>query len=240
MAQKVFTRIEKKFRLTAEQYTEMLDFLHEHMRTDQFGRHTICSLYYDSPDDRMIINSVQKPVYKEKLRLRSYGIPQDDSRVFVEIKKKYNGVVNKRRIEMEYARAIDFLAGKYIPEQHPQIEKEIEWVMKFYEPVPKCMVAYDRIALFSDEHPDLRVTFDENIRCRGDELDLRLGSHGEHLLPDGEVIMEIKAAGAMPMWLVRKLSEMKIFKTSFSKYGTFYLRNIKKPEDGSNVQQYSR
>ena len=226
MAQKVFTRIEKKFRLTAGQYKELYAFLLERMQPDQFGRHTICSLYYDSPDDRMIINSVQKPVYKEKLRLRSYSVPQDDSKVFVEIKKKYNGVVNKRRIEMEYAKALEFLAGNHIPETPSQIEKEIAWVLKFYKPVPKCIVSYDRIALLCSEHPDLRVTFDENIRCRDTELDLRLGTHGEHLLPEGERIMEIKADGGMPLWFVRKLSEMKVFKMSFSKYGTYYLKKF--------------
>ena len=230
MAQKVFTRIEKKFILTPQQYAELSQFLLQRMKTDQFGRHTICSLYYDSPDDRMITSSVQKPAYKEKLRLRSYGVPQDDSHVFVEIKKKYNGVVNKRRIEMEYCKAIDFLAGKYVPEKHPQIEKEIEWVLQYYKPVPKCIVAYDRIALTCDEHPDLRITFDENVRCRGDELDLRLGAHGELLLPEGHCIMEIKADGAMPMWLVRKLSEMQVFKTSFSKYGTYFMRKFNKTE----------
>jgi len=230
VAQKVFTRIEKKFMLTSEQYAELSQFLLQRMHPDQFGRHTICSLYYDSPDDRMIINSVQKPAYKEKLRLRSYGIPQDDSPVFVEIKKKYNGVVNKRRIEMQYAKAVEFLAGKFVPDQHPQIEKEIEWVLRFYTPVPKCIVAYDRIAYVCDEHPDLRVTFDESIRCRDTELDLRLGTHGELLLPDGECIMEIKADGAIPLWFVRKLSEMKIYKTSFSKYGTYYLRKLKERE----------
>lgn len=227
MAQKVFTRIEKKYLLTAEQYAEFSQFLREHMQPDQFGLHTICSLYYDSPDDRMITASVQKPAYKEKLRLRSYGVPQDDSMVFVEIKKKYDGVVNKRRIEMPYAEAVSFLAGELVPDKHPQIEKEIEWALSFYKPVPKCVVAYDRIAFFSEEQPDLRVTFDEKVRCRGDQLDLRLGSHGQLLLPEGySCIMEIKAAGAMPLWLVRKLSEMKLYKTSFSKYGTFFLNQF--------------
>ncbi len=228
MAQKVFTRIEKKYRLTAAQQEELSAFLQDYMRPDQFGLHTICSIYYDSPDNRMITASVQKPPYKEKLRLRSYGTPQDDSRVFVEIKKKYEGVVNKRRIEMPYAEAVKFLAGELVPEKHPQIEKEIEWVLRFYQPVPKCIVAYDRVALFCESQPDLRITFDHNIRCRDHDLDLRLGSDGEHLLPEGECIMEVKAAGAMPLWLCRKLSEMKLYKTSFSKYGTFFLNKFAK------------
>jgi len=231
VAQKVFNRIEKKFRLSPGQHGELSEFLAERMKPDQYGKHTICSLYYDSPDDRMITNSVQKPAYKEKLRLRSYGIPQDDSHVFVEIKKKCNGVVNKRRLEMEYSNAVEFLAGRHVPDKHTQIEKEIEWLLRYYEPVPKCIVAYDRIALISDEHHDLRITFDENVRCRDYDLDLRLGDYGEPLMSEGEYLMEVKADGAMPLWLVRKLSEMKIFKTSYSKYGTFFLKKFEKTEE---------
>ena len=226
----IFERREKKYLLDGTAKARLLALAGNRLTEDAYPRETIASLYLDTPDRRVIRASIDASNYKEKLRLRSYGIPQDDSPVFVEIKKKYNGVVNKRRIEMQYAKAVEFLAGKFVPDQHPQIEKEIEWVLRFYTPVPKCIVAYDRIAYVCDEHPDLRVTFDESIRCRDTELDLRLGTHGELLLPDGECIMEIKADGAIPLWFVRKLSEMKIYKTSFSKYGTYYLRKLKERE----------
>lgn len=231
MAQRVFTRIEKKFVLSPQQYGELSQFLLEYMTPDRFGQHTICSLYYDSPDDQMISNSVQKPEYKEKLRLRSYGVPQDDTPVFAEIKKKYSGVVNKRRMKLNYAQALDFFAGRYTPPEQSQIQHELEWAIRYYKPIPKCMVAYDRIALVCPECPDLRITFDENVRCRDSQLDLRLGDHGERLLETGWCIMEVKAAGAIPLWLVRKLSEMKVYKTSFSKYGTYFLRKFQHTEE---------
>lgn len=228
MAKTVFERTEKKYRLNAVQYEAVLAGMLEHMRVDAYGETTICSIYYDDHSDRMIRASIQKPVYKEKIRVRSYGVPDSDTTVFVELKKKFSGVVYKRRVGMKLTEAESYLAGGEPPGESTQIIREISWVRDFYRPVPRACIAYDRIALECPEEPRLRVTFDRNIRARSDRLSLACGADGECLLPDGERIMEIKVPGAMPLWMCDLLTRNHIYPTSFSKYGTYYQELIAK------------
>ena len=224
MAKTVFQRTEKKYRLDAKQYEAVLAGLPEHMHVDNYGSTTICSVYYDDQCDRMIRASIQRPVYKEKLRVRSYGIPGQDSIVYIELKKKFKGVVYKRRAGMTLREAEAFLAGGQPPGEPTQIIREITWVRDFYKPSPRAFIAYDRIALVSESEPQLRITFDSDIRARSGNLSLSAGDHGVRLLPEGERIMEIKAPGAMPLWLCSLLGDLNIYPTRFSKYGTYYLR----------------
>ena len=231
MAKTVFERTEKKYRLTAEQYEAVLAGMLEHMRVDSYGETTICSVYYDDHCDRMIRTSIQKPVYKEKIRLRAYGIPDSDTTVYVELKKKFKGVVYKRRVGMKLSEAESYLAGGEPPGESTQILREISWVRDFYKPVPRAYIAYDRIALECPEEPRLRVTFDSRIRARSDDLSLACGDRGELLLPEGERIMEIKVPGAMPMWMCDLLTRSHVYPTSFSKYGTYYQSLIAKEKN---------
>ncbi len=231
MAKTVFERTEKKYRLTAAQYETVLAGMLEHMRVDAYGETTICSVYYDDHCDRMIRASIQKPIYKEKIRLRSYGIPDSDTTVFVELKKKFKGVVYKRRVGMKLSDAERYLAGEAPPGESTQIIREISWVRDFYKPVPRAYIAYDRIALDHPDEPRLRVTFDSNIRARSDDLTLACGDRGEPLLPEGERIMEIKVPGAMPLWMCDLLTQNQIYPTSFSKYGTYYQKLIAKEQN---------
>ena len=162
-------------------------------------------------------------MYKEKLRLRSYGIPGDEDTVFLEIKKKFDGVVYKRRISMKLCEARDYLAGKAAPGgKDEQILREIDWFRSYYQPVPKVYLAYDRVACFGTEDPELRITFDQNIRYRTDALDLAAGDRGDLIIEPGEVLMELKIAGSMPLWLSHILNELAIYPASFSKYGVCY------------------
>lgn len=232
MAKTVFERTEKKYRLSAEQYDKVLAGMLEHMQVDSYGLTTICSVYYDDHCDRLIRTSIQKPVYKEKLRLRAYGIPDMDTTVYVELKKKFKGVVYKRRAGMKLKDAESYLSGGEPPGGNTQILSEITWVRDFYKPQPRAYIAYDRIALECPEDPRLRVTFDSNIRARSDDLSLAYGDRGEPLLNEGERIMEIKAPGAMPLWLCDLLSGCGVYPTSFSKYGTYYQRLISKKAEG--------
>lgn len=229
----VFERTEKKYRLDTQRYERVLATLLGRMRIDGYGLSTVCSLYYDDESDRMIRASLQRPVYKEKLRLRSYGVPTDGSEVFVELKKKLNGVVYKRRAAMPLAQARAFLNDGAPPDRESQIVREIDWVRTFYKPTPKVFIASDRIALESDEAPTLRVTFDSRIRARGYDLDLSLGDGGEPIISPDEYIMEIKTHGAMPLWLCSLLGENRVYPTSFSKYGTFYTNRMLKEKTES-------
>lgn len=172
-----FERYEKKYRLTAAQQRMVLEGMRPYMKKDAYGAYTICNIYYDTDDWRLIRASLEKPVYKEKLRVRSYGVPDGDGKVFVELKKKYDGVVYKRRVTMGAGEAAPFLAGD-IPNAHGQIGQEILWFQRFYQARPRVFIAYDRLAFAGIDDPELRITFDTNLRWRNTALDLRLGDDG--------------------------------------------------------------
>lgn len=221
-----FQRFEKKYLLAQTQYAALLNRMSPYMQPDEYGRYTICNIYYDTDNYQLIRASLEKPVYKEKLRMRSYGVPGDGDPVFVELKKKYHGEVYKRRAVMEAAEAVDYLAGTARPRQEGQICHEIDWFLASYHPTPKAFIAYDREALAGRDNPDLRITFDTNLRWRNSDLDLRCRDHGELLLPREQILMEIKIPGASPVWLSHLLSELKVFPVSFSKYGTCYRQHL--------------
>ena len=227
--QRCFQRYEKKYLLNLEQYQKIRAGLAPYMEADEHGRYTICNLYYDTPDFQLIRASLDKPVYKEKLRMRSYGVPADGDSVFVELKKKYKGVVYKRRTALEAGEALDYLAGRCSPRAKDQICREIDWFLGRYHPVPQVFIAYDREALAGLEDRVLRVTFDIDLRWRDTALDLRSGDGGERITSRDQILMEIKIPGSAPVWLSRLLSENSVFPTSFSKYGVCYRENLMWP-----------
>lgn len=222
----IFKRVEKKYLLTDAERKALLEKISPMLVPDKYGHSTISSLYLDTPDFRIIRASIEAKecghAYKEKLRLRTYGTPSEDSKTFLEIKKKYKGVVYKRRVALTLAEAMDYINGGAKPPDS-QIMREIDYAMCFYEhPKPSVIVSYERDAFFVRDLPALRITLDQSVRYRADELDLTLGDHGNILLPEGFTLMEIKTDGAMPLWLSDALDECKIFPISYSKYGTAY------------------
>ena len=222
----IFKRIEKKYLLSEAQYGTLFQRIGAHLRPDEFGRSTVLSLYLDTPDRRIIRNSIEAADYKEKLRLRSYGTARADSTVFLELKKKYGGVVYKRRAAMTLREAERYLRMGIKPYES-QIMSELDWAMRLYgRPKAAMLIACEREAWFDEAHPDLRLTFDRNIRCRENELRLDRGSAGTPLLPKDTVLLEIKTAGAMPLWLADALDAESILPGSFSKYGEAYLRTL--------------
>lgn len=220
----VFQRIEVKYLLSDRQYTELLKRLENMAAIDSYGKTSILNIYFDTPDFKLIERSLEKPVYKEKLRLRTYGIATDETNAFIEIKKKYKGVVYKRRINMPYKEAMDYLTRDKELKERSQISDEIDYFKHFYKGLkPAMAISYDRIAMAGIEDPDLRITFDENIRWRTENLSLSEGNVGKDILLPGQHLMELKIAGAMSMELARILDELNIRKTSFSKYGRGYM-----------------
>lgn len=220
--QTVFKRTEKKYIITLNQRKQLLELISSQICSDKFGESTVRSLYFDTDDFRLIRNSIDKPVYKEKLRLRSYSTPKADSNVFLELKKKYKGVVYKRRETLKYSEAMNYLNTRSKPID-TQIMKEIDWTMNYYNGLkPKMFIAYDRTAFYSKEDSNLRITFDKNVRFRNYDLELGKGSYGNLILDSGLFIMEIKILNSMPLWLSNALTKLKIYPSSFSKYGTAY------------------
>ena len=227
MYQAVFQRYELKYMLTKEQKERILELLEPHMRLDSYGRTTIQNIYFDTEDYRLIRRSIEKPVYKEKLRMRSYGEQTSDSKVFVELKKKYQKVVYKRRLSMREEKAMQWLKRESACEMDSQIAKEIDYFLEYYENLkPVLYLAYEREAYKCKEDNDFRVTFDENIICRQEEMRFEAKADGIPVLGEGKVLMEIKCSGGIPLWMTEILSKERIYKTSFSKYGTAYQKII--------------
>ena len=220
----VFQRIEVKYLLDDMQYTELRKRLEGMAEVDSYGKTSILNIYFDTPDYKLIERSLEKPIYKEKLRLRTYGVANDDTNAFIEIKKKYKGVVYKRRISMPYKKAMEYLVDGKRPEERSQISDEIDYFLKYYKGIrPAMAISYDRIAMAGTTDPDLRITFDTNIRWRTDKLSLSEGNVGKDILLPGQHLMELKIAGAMSIELAKILDELNIRKTSFSKYGKGYV-----------------
>ena len=223
----IFKRYELKYLLTHAQRDAVLAGIAPYMQLDGYGRTTIRNIYFDTEDYRLIRRSIEKPAYKEKLRVRSYRLVGSDDTVFVELKKKYDGVVYKRRIALAESVATDWLLGRTESPCDTQISREIDYFMSFYGSLrPAMFLSYEREAFYERAGGDFRVTFDDNILCRRTDLSLQCQPSGHSILPPNTVLMEIKCSGAIPLWMVKILSSENIYKTSFSKYGRAYIDTV--------------
>lgn len=235
MAIEVFNRFEKKYRISDELFRIIKPQLEEYMEVDEHSRngefYTICNLYYDTVNNDLIRKSIEKPVYKEKLRVRSYGEAGLSDMVFVEIKKKFGGCVNKRRTSMTLGEAYHYLeTGQKPKAKNPlneQIQREIDYLLYRYPTLqPALYLSYERNALFGIEDRSFRITFDNNLLTRRYDLGLEYGIYGEPLLPQDQWIMEVKVNRAAPLWFAELLSRYRIYPTSFSKYGMEFQKTL--------------
>ena len=218
----IFKRFEKKYLLTKDQYERLLEKLQGKILEDAYPHYRIYSLYFDDDSYSSIRKSIERPKYKEKLRLRSYGVPKQDKELFLELKKKFQGVVYKRRMSLSYKEAEDYLFRNISPKEDSQIFQEIDYSRKKEALKPKVMIRYDRDAFMGKEDSEFRITFDQNIRGYTLKGSLDREEEGFPLLHKGEVLMEVKSSGALPLWFSQILSEEAIFMGNFSKYGNFY------------------
>lgn len=248
-AGKVFRRLEKKYLISATQKKKLLKICGDNLENNKFFQSTICNLYYDTKDDDLIIKSIDKPEFKEKVRVRSYNIPTENDCIFFEIKTKHKEgkqkIGDKRRFQLCLKDYHDFLDGKAslaeIAERKiektndVQIAREIDYMIKYLKLIPKIFIACERESYDGKKEKDLRVTFDANLRYRMDNLTFESGAEGKKFFHDKQnIILEIKASGGMPLWLVSALNELKIYPQSFSKYGKVY----KQMKGKKNVQHY--
>ena len=235
MAINTFARKEIKFLLSMEQYHGLMEVIPQYMNPDKFcvggKEYGIYNIYYDTPDDFLIRESLSKPYYKEKLRLRSYYSPAaPDDTVFLEIKKKIGGIVTKRRVSMTLDESFDYLENRVKPQStkyiNEQVFRELDAFLDHYPIQPKQYISYQREAFFGKDNSDFRLTFDRKLTERRYDLSLDQESYGNYIIGADQRLMEVKVSDAIPDWLVQKLSEYKIFKTSFSKYGRAYMNFV--------------
>lgn len=232
MAIKSFKRYEKKFLLTQKQYESLIPRLLDYMEPDQYcldgNNYSIYNIYYDTVHSDVIRHSISKPYYKEKLRLRSYRIPTDPTdKVFLELKKKINGIVNKRRVVLTLEEANLFISQGIRPKakdyMSEQVINEIAYYLSHEKVQASVYIGYTRKAFFSKEDSDFRLTFDSQILTRREDLTLEDGYFGENILEENQYLMEVKILGAMPVWFTKILSELEIYNTHFSKYGQEFM-----------------
>lgn len=221
MYDKIFRRVEIKYVLDEEQYQRIQTKISSFVEKDKYYYSTIGNLYFDTANDDLILKSIEKPEFKEKLRVRCYGVPDENSEVFFELKNKYKGIVGKRRNVMTLKDFYKYLeTGAY--DENDQIMKELVYHVNYYKAYPKIYIAYDRYSYKGKNDENFRITFDSNLRSRRDDLRLDYGSDGELYFDTPHYIMEVKSLGSMPLWFTKILSEEKIYKVSFSKYGDIY------------------
>ncbi len=224
-AQEVFRRREVKYILTPEKYTELLTSLQNDLEKDRFYKGTNCSVYFDNEKHYLAVHTLEKPLYKEKFRVRSYNVPKSlDDTVYLEIKKKFDGLGNKRRIAIKLKDFYHYLETGQLATNNPQIQSELDYCFKLYNLKPSLYLAYDRLSYCGKNDPDFRVTFDHNVRSRTTDLRLESGDHGEKYFQNNEIVMEVKAQESFPLWFVRTLSQLKIYPTSFTKFGRVSLK----------------
>ena len=220
MYENVFQRVEQKYILSKEQRDNLLEKINEYVEKDPYFESKICNIYFDNNENDLMVNSLEKPEFKAKVRLRSYDVPNMDSQVFLEVKDKYKGVVGKRRIKLSLKEFYDYYENGLVKDN--QIMKELNYYFKMFDLKPFIFLAYDRNSYYEKGNRNLRITLDSNLRSRYNDLRLELGDNGKKYFDEDIYVMEIKVMNAIPLWLTRILSELKIYPTSFSKVGSIY------------------
>ncbi len=223
----IFKRVEQKYVLSEDNYNSLMKLIGNHLSKDEYYKSNICNIYFDTDNFDLIINSLEKGYYKEKVRLRSYSVPKLEDKVYFEIKSKLDGVVYKRRVTLSLKDYYKYLDGKLPKSSNDQIMMELDYVINKYNLKPKYFIAYDRLSYYDKDDESFRITFDENIRSRKDDLRLEYGDSGKLYFNDKKYIMELKCSKGLPMWFISALSTLKIYPNSFSKYGNIYKNSLK-------------
>ena len=231
----IFKRYEAKYLITDAQAAQLLTVFSQHMTKGQFDTYLVQNLYYDTENWDVVRRSITKPVYKEKMRLRCYGLPERESKLFLELKKKYKGIVYKRRIgfpneKLSACGVQDLVAG-----ESSQISRELTSYLQTHPVYERMYISHTRHALAGRADTGLRITFDTDLRYRLEDLVFEKPNTGTSILPPGQIIMEIKTPGGMPLWLTRTLSAHKVYPTSFSKYGRCYTDYIQRQRERGQI-----
>ena len=235
--QSIFKRYEKKYLITPEQGAALRDICSQHMRPDKYGEYLVQNVYFDTENWDVIRFSLGKPLFKEKLRLRCYDVSHEESHLFLELKKKYKGVVYKRRLAIPMKSLFGKDVRDIVADGSSQISREIDFYLRANAVREKIYISYRRTAFAGVKDNGLRVTFDADLAFRLDCLDFSYPCSGHSIIPDGKMLMEIKTLGGIPLWMTHALCENKIYPTAFSKYGACYKDHILKQGETEPEQQ---
>ena len=227
MIKNVFQRIEQKYLLTKQQYLNLQNIINKYFEKDNYYQSKIYNLYFDNNNNDIIINSLEKPIYKSKIRLRSYKEIKKDSEVFLEIKKKYNGIVYKRRLSLTYQEWNNYYTKNIFPNHDTQIMKEIDYEIKSFNLKPTIFVAYDRLSYYCKDDKNFRITFDTNLRSRSTNLKLKDSKENKDYFNEEIYIMEAKTIYGLPLWFTNLLTKNNVYPCSFSKVGNIYANETK-------------
>ena len=223
MYDNIFKRVEQKYIINKKEKEELFKRIDNYIEKDDYYESKINNIYFDNDNNELLIESLEKPDFKLKVRLRSYDIPNNNDYVFLEIKDKVNGIVGKRRIKLTLEEFNNYISNKEI--KNTQIMHELDYYFKLFNLKPSMFIAYDRLSYKEKNNKNLRITIDSNLRSRNNNLKLELGDYGKKYFDSETYIMEIKTLDSIPMWLVKSLSELKIYPVSFSKIGSIYIKN---------------
>jgi len=227
----IFIRDERKYLISSSKGAVLQALLNKHMEIDHSGEYLVQNIYFDNENWDVIRESMEKPFYKEKLRLRYYNQFNSASTGYLELKKKFDGIVYKRRIAFALNKIKTGSVCEIVLEDNSQISREIGYFIQNKSVSEKIHVAYKRIAFNGIEEKDFRVTFDRDVNFHIVRPDTAFSGrpcfnfhsdYSRQVLNQNQIIMEIKAAGAVPLWFSKTLSELKIFPASFSKVGICY------------------
>ncbi|MBQ2658233.1 MAG: polyphosphate polymerase domain-containing protein [Erysipelotrichaceae bacterium] len=218
-----FQRNEKKYLLNRSQYEGILEDLKPYVEKDKFYEAKIRSIYYDTDSYELIRRSIERPEYKEKLRIRSYDEADPEDTVYVELKKKYDGTVYKRRTRAVCGQLLKDISKAEFKDT--QVGKEISYALSFYRNLkPAVYIGCTRTS-YKAKNRDLRITFDQDISYRMKNLSLHSGSSDKRVTD--KIVMEIKVKDAYPLWLCEILDKNQAYPQRFSKAGTAFLQEIK-------------
>ena len=232
----VFNRVEQKYVLNEYEYKKLFKKIESHLKKDYYYQSNICNLYFDNQNNDFIVNSLEKPIFKEKIRLRSYSVPNREDIVYLELKGKMEGVVFKRRLDIKLNDFYKYMNTGIINSKYDnQIMHEIDYIIKKFNLKPKIFIGYNRLSYYDKDNPNFRLTFDFNLRSRSEDLRLEYGDYG-NLVNKNQYIMEVKSLGSIPLWFTKILSDLKIYPTSFSKYGEIYQKNYLKDNKNLNIK----
>ncbi len=223
MAITIIDRMEQKYFISFNDYDKLMNRINDKLVKDKYFDERIYNVYFDNDDYDLINKSLEKPIYKEKVRLRSYSKANSNTNVFLEMKKKFDGHGNKRRVDINYLEARNYIDRNIIPDTNKQIMREIDYVFKKNDLKPKISLTYDRLSYAFKDDESYRITFDTNIRYSNKKLDL-VDLDDEDCLLNNGYIMEVKTLKGYPVWFIDALNDLKIYPVSYSKVGEAYLR----------------